>query len=250
MGRKDNPFAALDALYTGILATSPNPRLAARWVYALNDNLSGTAGVVHMLNLLESFEGETGFLLGGLSSLLSITLEPGLSRFNLYHKSLLDFLQNPNRSGELHVGKADYEQFIADRCYHLMKNRGPQGLWIRKRDDTFIREFCQELHNYIDPLRSYEMSDITWWLDNYKNDSKPGYRDTVPIPAMFASIDKECPWSHCSQLANSGGIGYCVTAKNDRGGACLQLRNYGTVVCRNSVAELRLAAPVRNSSTS
>lgn len=109
------PFAALDALYTGILETSPIPTLSAKWLFAI-DTMKDKVDKRYRQSLLESFAGEARYILGTLSSLIS------LDTFHFYHKSLFDFLQDPRRSGALHVSAVDADRLLADRYYQVMKS--------------------------------------------------------------------------------------------------------------------------------
>jgi hypothetical protein len=70
--------------------------------------------------VLESFPVETVYLLGGLSSLISLTVTGDDGKFSIgfYHKSLLDFLQDERRC----VSGADAVQLIKDRHYHVLKS--------------------------------------------------------------------------------------------------------------------------------
>ncbi|TEB20941.1 hypothetical protein FA13DRAFT_1800533 [Coprinellus micaceus] len=77
---RSNPFTALDALYLGILKTSPDPELSAKWLHCIdgNTNLVNFAPASRALLqkpwykrcILESCPGETEYLLGPLVSLI------------------------------------------------------------------------------------------------------------------------------------------------------------------------------------
>ena len=64
--RRDSsePFAALDALYSGIMKTSPNPMLAVKWIRTVLTYAGYEAW--YIAAILESSPGETGYLLGPL----------------------------------------------------------------------------------------------------------------------------------------------------------------------------------------
>ncbi|TEB40225.1 hypothetical protein FA13DRAFT_1784816 [Coprinellus micaceus] len=88
-----NPFSALDSLYTGILRTSPDPKLAATWMRTILTYGRREEIAWYIAALLESSSGETGYLLGALSSLVRIAKENGEPDFHFYHKSLSDYLE-------------------------------------------------------------------------------------------------------------------------------------------------------------
>ncbi|KAJ2917560.1 hypothetical protein MD484_g2876, partial [Candolleomyces efflorescens] len=119
-----NPFEPLDLLYSHILASSPDPPLSIMWIRCiglLNGGSRSTSAMVSEINLLlktdpESSEAE--HLLGNLHSLIR-TSARGYSEvktmYHIYHKSLLDFLSDQDRSGDLHITLDTLTDFIWDR---------------------------------------------------------------------------------------------------------------------------------------
>lgn len=92
------PFAQLDALYQCILSQSPDPALAVEWIYEIDDNPNFSS--FFLRHVLEEEMGQADYLLENLTSLLRIPpSEDAKASYELYHKSLLDFLQDPRRSG-------------------------------------------------------------------------------------------------------------------------------------------------------
>ncbi|KAJ3508857.1 hypothetical protein NMY22_g16485 [Coprinellus aureogranulatus] len=90
------PFASLDALYTHILQQSPDPALAAEWIRNIAPESEPAFFIRHCL---EEEVGQAYHLLENLSSLLYIPPDDDLEgEYELYHKSLLDFLGDPARS--------------------------------------------------------------------------------------------------------------------------------------------------------
>lgn len=114
------PFATLDALYTGILETSPNPPLSAKWIrtidyFQMNHDW-------YKKRLLEARPGEAEYLLESLRSLIGLITREGTFTFHFYHKSLLDFLGDPSRSATLHVNDEEVTRFHMDRHYLVLKS--------------------------------------------------------------------------------------------------------------------------------
>jgi hypothetical protein len=113
----------LDALYTHILESSPDPPLSVRWIHSINQLNRRPFANAHNVNLLlqtdpESNEAE--HLLGNLHSLIRIprTSNQATTRYDFYHKSLLDFLEDPTRSGnqqKLYVEGNEIQVFMWDR---------------------------------------------------------------------------------------------------------------------------------------
>ena len=118
-GPDPNPFASLDKLYQGILETSPDSMLAVTWIKArgIMDNIEGET----CRGICETFPGEAVFLFRRLSSLIGLVDGEGKSDFELYHKSLLDFLNDPQRSGTLYISAEQARQFTRDRFYQVLK---------------------------------------------------------------------------------------------------------------------------------
>ncbi|KAJ3535227.1 hypothetical protein NMY22_g6579 [Coprinellus aureogranulatus] len=88
-----NPLEPLDALYTSILLSSPRPEAAVLWLKAfliLRTSI-GSGPVWFFERFCESHAGEAQLVLG-LPSLMDVN-----GSYNFYHKSFLDFLQDPKR---------------------------------------------------------------------------------------------------------------------------------------------------------
>lgn len=199
-GCDSNPFASLDSLYTGILHMSPDPALAGKWIVCLTAQWglgvgsarpSYSVGDWYKKAILESSSGEIAYLLRRMSSLISISEDSGPSFVvNLYHKSILDFLGDANRSSGLYVSEKEAEQYISDCHYHTLKSeshavdnhevqpaqqpfttdRGCRGSLNPNCEAMFLGTFVECLGRWIDPLRSYDVDDVAWWwaeADNY-----------------------------------------------------------------------------------
>ncbi|KAJ3506105.1 hypothetical protein NMY22_g17358 [Coprinellus aureogranulatus] len=182
------PFAALDALYTGILETSPIPTIAAKWLCAI-DAMKDKVGKGFRQSLLESFSGETQYVLGTLPSLID------LATFNFYHQSVIDFLKDPRRSGDLHISDADADRFIGERYYQVLKNRGPQST----TDDInyFLRLYCGFSPHLFDLGRQYEEGDVEWWIASFSGGLNDDYSvNSLPL-IMLAAMHQECRWYRC-----------------------------------------------------
>ncbi|KAJ2935802.1 hypothetical protein H1R20_g1292, partial [Candolleomyces eurysporus] len=136
-----NPFAALDALYTHILNSSPDPYLTVLWLNlifrerclnappprtismgsATSSNSTSTTSFVVRL-FLESHPGQASRVFKNVHSLVSIPpIEDHFSPYRLYHKSLVDYLEERARSETLYVGSDAVLEFMVDRYLHLWK---------------------------------------------------------------------------------------------------------------------------------
>ena len=125
----ETPFAPLDALYTCIIRTSPNPIMSVKWIRLIDSKLRGHPAVF-VRQLLESAPGEAEALLGTpMASLIHSPQSPpdettgdtDLSPYHFYHKSLADFLDNPERCKGLYVPLEDTEQFYRALYLRVLK---------------------------------------------------------------------------------------------------------------------------------
>lgn len=134
----DNPLGLLDAVYTHVLMSSPNPRLAAMWILTIIHTQLSSLPASFCKQFLESSEGEGKHLLRNLASLLSIPpIHDRLSRYKIYHKSLIDFLGDPSRcSPALYVpesGVGGYRHFYLQRYVAIL--RGGLSTFSTRVDD-------------------------------------------------------------------------------------------------------------------
>jgi hypothetical protein len=115
-----NPLEQLDALYTHILESSPDPSLSVQWIRSVNKLGLPSASNVHLLLQTDPENNEAEHLLGNLHSLIRIPppSDQATTRYDFYHKSLLDFLEDPARCGnqqKLYVENTEMEVFMWDR---------------------------------------------------------------------------------------------------------------------------------------
>ncbi|TEB19166.1 hypothetical protein FA13DRAFT_1719096 [Coprinellus micaceus] len=154
-------FAPLDALYSRILRTSPDPLLAVRWLWFIEQQ---NAIAWYCTGLLESYDGETEHVLGTLTSLVGLVHYEVDPFFVFYHKSLFDFLRDPHRSSDLHICKDTLIHFTKDRYYQTL-------------------QYCR---------RRYTAEDVEWWLATIR----PAV-NTHEAQRMISSVHQKCKWYHC-----------------------------------------------------
>ncbi|KAF6758731.1 hypothetical protein DFP72DRAFT_180121 [Ephemerocybe angulata] len=151
-----NPFALLDALYTLILMSSPNPRRAASWIQItqsfITRNINTNELAVERLpavfsrQLLETTPGEGEHLLANLRSLISIPPSDNtIAPYRTYHKSLLDFIEDRSRSSVI-FGKWRWlnspKGVFEDAVSWVLKNKGPRiPLTTELEVDLFFDQF-------------------------------------------------------------------------------------------------------------
>ncbi|KAJ2929885.1 hypothetical protein H1R20_g7207, partial [Candolleomyces eurysporus] len=115
-----NPLEQLDALYTHILESSPDPPLSVQWIRAIN--LLNHSKVISALNAnlllqTDAESNEAEHLLGNLHSLIRVPppSDQATTKYEFYHKSLFDFLLDPNRCEGLYIRGRTILVFVWDR---------------------------------------------------------------------------------------------------------------------------------------
>jgi hypothetical protein len=118
---EEDPFGPLDALYTKILSSSPNPKVTFLWLRAYRFFSGGRIPwhpcASFFNSLCESSAGEAYLTLGSLPSLIRFPQIPDHSdMYHFYHKSFLDFLEDPNRCQTFrHLGDKPVLEWICSR---------------------------------------------------------------------------------------------------------------------------------------
>ncbi|KAJ2927023.1 hypothetical protein H1R20_g10044, partial [Candolleomyces eurysporus] len=108
-----NPLKQLDGLYSHILESSPNTPLSVRWIRIIDmlesRDFSSFASDINLLLQTDPESSEAEHLLGNLHSLIRIPppSDQVTTEYRFYHKSLLDFLKDPNRCGGLYVERTE-----------------------------------------------------------------------------------------------------------------------------------------------
>ncbi|KAJ3531325.1 hypothetical protein NMY22_g8196 [Coprinellus aureogranulatus] len=148
-----SPFAALDALYIAVLNSSPSPSETVLWLKAYQRLKGSNRGYPRSVwtidRLFESSEGQAQ-LIFGLPSLVFTQLNSDTdsswygrrlqvpessipnaswgSIYSFYHKSFLDFLDSPGRSGVVSpdITTDRVVQWIWERFHQVLKCAGPE----------------------------------------------------------------------------------------------------------------------------
>ncbi|KAJ2913632.1 hypothetical protein MD484_g6776, partial [Candolleomyces efflorescens] len=165
-----NPFAGLDALYTHILNSTPNPLLAARFLCSifLFSPLNGKSAWFTQV-FLEFPSSEASYVFRGLNSLIPIPLtqdhtQDHTSPYPLFHKPLTDFFKDKSRCGMLYVD--DPDELYYTRYLQIWKDKGP-AMPLSQRDmGSFLHQFF-ELGHLPDSRRfeeNFQLYDVAWWL--------------------------------------------------------------------------------------
>ncbi|KAJ2926577.1 hypothetical protein H1R20_g10512, partial [Candolleomyces eurysporus] len=128
---KTNPFSYLDAFYTHILQSAPDPILAVKWLWTIRGRSPAGYALFILTQmgvqldmspafdinmLLQVDDGDAEHVLGDLHSLISIPPPNDLtSPYRPHHKSLMDFMGDENRCGPLYVQDVHYNEFFCER---------------------------------------------------------------------------------------------------------------------------------------
>ncbi|KAJ3524424.1 hypothetical protein NMY22_g11002 [Coprinellus aureogranulatus] len=170
-----HPLAALHLLYDHVLQTSPNARLSALWLYTFHSFL-GDSPALFARQLLEDTPGQAHYLLENLTSLVYIPPRDAehLSPYQLYHKSLVEYLVRYINQAEgeqgLHSGRL--WRFMMGKLTSVLQAKGPvvalsethwchfmvQFLSLAQR---WVHECFEDNHLRLGPLA---VCDLDWWL--------------------------------------------------------------------------------------
>ncbi|TEB28102.1 hypothetical protein FA13DRAFT_1816058 [Coprinellus micaceus] len=137
-----NPFTTLDALYTSVLLSSPDPDVTVLWLQAhqviQREVLPPTSVIVPAWFFDRFFESTAGQaqMLFGIPSLIHLAERkftnpkpPSVSDaiYAFYHKSFLDFLEDPSRCKAVsNIGRAEAREWLRDRIGNVLKAGGPE----------------------------------------------------------------------------------------------------------------------------
>jgi hypothetical protein len=111
------PFAALDQLYTQILAQVPAQPQLLKILAVIAAKLGLSA--VHIEQLLQLEPGDVQLALHGLHSVINLLeQEEEDNTISTHHASFCDFLQDPTRAGIFYVGGCQHQ---TDLSRHILK---------------------------------------------------------------------------------------------------------------------------------
>jgi hypothetical protein len=154
-----NPLESLDVLYSYILNSSPHPALSVLWVrsiaalrriqsFGTGRSTPPFASNVHMLLQTDPESNEAEHLLGNFHSLIQIPppSDQATTEYNFYHKSLLDFLEDPARCGMLYVGDNEIGRFIWDSSVRVCASGFVSALFLASLSQlNLMLRYCRGL---------------------------------------------------------------------------------------------------------
>ncbi|KAJ3771050.1 hypothetical protein FB446DRAFT_124834 [Lentinula raphanica] len=117
----DRPFRELDKLYREILSVNPNTQQLLQilgTVIVFHEGSVPTMDTVEQLLALKP--GEVSAALAGMHSLLKADHEEEPGNIKFAHKSLIDFLLDPKRSGQFFIDRPIHHNYMARRCLKLI----------------------------------------------------------------------------------------------------------------------------------
>ncbi|KAJ3548637.1 hypothetical protein NMY22_g1185 [Coprinellus aureogranulatus] len=204
----DAVFSPLDALYTNILMSGPDPVSSVRLVGALRQLHNSPLPPSFVRLLLEEEHGQVDYLLENLVSLLSIPPpEDDSSPFEMYHKSFLDYLNDPARCGrELWEAFRDgLHGVIGRRCVQIFKAKSPISTLADFQWQAFIRRYLGLWYLFWPPQFQLPECDVCWWvqtLDATFSDlpEKAGHGMGALFSTAHAHCDRGKGLIGCTQL--------------------------------------------------
>ncbi|KAF6756433.1 hypothetical protein DFP72DRAFT_1066784 [Ephemerocybe angulata] len=184
-----NPFQALDALYTHILKSCPDPRSTIQCLH-IYWNFFVAVPASLLRQYVDTTPGETEHLLGCLPSLIFLP-PPGDDRshpIKTYHKSLQDFVEAPERCGELYLHHDERQTLDKERFRRVLKGqihyltpwfysptdiicyteKGPHISVIESDRELFVSHFIWRLPDLARLLVNDNLlCDARWWIDRF-----------------------------------------------------------------------------------
>ncbi|KAF5339415.1 hypothetical protein D9611_009865 [Ephemerocybe angulata] len=138
-----NPLEDLDALYRLLLETCPDPKLSMKWLRATQIPRESPVWLLRLV--LQGSPSEEQYALGPLSSLLLTQIsEENLGRpYSFYHKSFLDFIEDPTRCGERFLTEDEVFKWMAQRFFQTL-DKHVEGV-ARQSDQRPYLRLLQEL---------------------------------------------------------------------------------------------------------
>ncbi|RXW18213.1 hypothetical protein EST38_g7646 [Candolleomyces aberdarensis] len=200
-----NPFSHLDAFYTHIFQSAPDPVLAVKWLWLIKGDLPpgglnlfvrvGSDPAAFLVNLfLQTDDGSAEYVLGDLHSLIDVPPSDDLDApYRPYHKSLYDFLGSEARSGPIYVGRRQCAELLWSRVFDICTHK---GLPARRPIDQ--QKFLRFFFNLQMPIVSRFTSQF-----NFTPSS---------VDCSALSIGSALG-TGAAQPANFGGIPFCVIAR-------------------------------------
>ncbi|KAJ3514295.1 hypothetical protein NMY22_g14786 [Coprinellus aureogranulatus] len=160
-------MAPLDALYTRILLTSPDPSLAVQWLGAMTRSSQNNHPFPALFfdQLFQDFEGQAVYLLENLTSLVQIPPDEDrdVHGYRLYHKSLPDFLQTKSRSKQFYQDYFNGQEIIThERFLRVWLDKSPATPLAELNLRYFLNEFFRYCFGYLHP--DFVKCDVVWWM--------------------------------------------------------------------------------------
>ncbi|KAJ3525968.1 hypothetical protein NMY22_g10356 [Coprinellus aureogranulatus] len=172
----------LDALYTRILMSSPDPHLAVRWIGTFCENRQwgfSNTPALFVDQILQDFEGHADYLLENLTSLVWVPRVEDRYQlpYHTHHKSLSDFLQAGGRQNPFYE---DYvygrDVFVAERFLRVWLDKSPVVQLAEPDLQIFIHNFFL-IHFSASLHYDMDKCDVIWWLHYafaaFPEDEKP-----------------------------------------------------------------------------
>ncbi|KAJ2935938.1 hypothetical protein H1R20_g1152, partial [Candolleomyces eurysporus] len=201
-----NPLSHLDAFYTHILQSAPDPILAVKWLWIIQGQLPPDLFVGFVITdevpaafivnlLLQTDNGDAEYVLGDLHSLIDVPPSDDLETpYRPHHKSLYDFLGSEDRCRPIYVGEMQCTEFLWGRFFDICSHNGLPA--SRPLDQQKFLQFFFNLEMpYIWQFPSrlnFAPSSVDWWASGCVLHSEDG------IWQMFIRVHQECHWYRCS----------------------------------------------------
>ncbi|KAF5324674.1 hypothetical protein D9611_004095 [Ephemerocybe angulata] len=183
------PLEPLDALYTQIINTSPDPFSSLCWLYAIErlklwrkTALTSDLPALFCNQFLATIPGEVEYLLGNLTSLVDVPpIGDATSPYKFYHRTLQEFIRRPSRHAKVAGAREALDcqaglNLLLSQYIKVLANKGP-CIPLEQDVETFLEYFdCLALTPII--MKEFSLTflrtpvydsllacDVPWWMN-------------------------------------------------------------------------------------
>ncbi|KAF6758154.1 hypothetical protein DFP72DRAFT_187684 [Ephemerocybe angulata] len=205
---EDHPFAALDALYAKILSGEDGDAvLPAMWVAVIASEPLQSLPAQFIDRFLEPEGLDAVRIFPGLASLLRIP-ESGdkSSPYKLYHQTVKDYLDDPNRCDpSFYTTPTQRKEYLLQRYLFVLKDQeARQGLWTNDQErDQFLDSFASTVPHFetwiseLSPDKvyfkpeDYLACDVDWFMRVLFERLKDG-AEVGATQAIYDNVHRDC----------------------------------------------------------
>ncbi|KAF6754921.1 hypothetical protein DFP72DRAFT_354948 [Ephemerocybe angulata] len=208
------PFERLDMLYRSIIDTCPDRLLSMKWLHVIKVlktyppevPVAGRAAPCWLIRLiLELSPGEDQYALGTLASLLTekeYSTKHSYTIYSFYHKSFLDFIDEPERCGDIFVSQVEARDFFTRRFFQTLNNH-PSAVRVDNRKVKHYQTLRTDLLSFSSKqaFKAAEADmlacDVHAWVQLILNASQTYSPAPQTREIVLRVVHSRCTWYRC-----------------------------------------------------